>query len=160
MDIENFEKHKELAETFYKQVGKTYCPALKADVHFNAKGFHHLRYNNPGSERDKQIQLRKFRLLKTAVEIIKKTTTLQFYRASLEKVGTPGRDGFTKTSRVQYFGFTNIIGERKNIRVRTIVRIIGDGFYHFWSVMPDWREKRISEGQVINIVGDKEMEDE
>lgn len=160
MEVEDFEKYRKLAEDFYNSIEKVYCPALKAEVIFNAKGFHHLRYNNPGSERDKKIQLRKFKLLKTAIELIRKTTTLQFYRTWIEKTGKQRRDGFSKTSKVQYFGFTDIIGENKNIRVRTIVRIVGDGVYHFWSVMPDWAEQRISDSQTIRVVGDSKMQDE
>jgi len=94
--------------------------------------------NKPNRQpRNIREQRLKLRLLKPALQILRDTGTLQEYRVRLEKVGTAGKDGLHKTKSVEYWGFHDIrvLGEMK-ILIRVIVRRIGDGKFHFWSVMP------------------------
>jgi hypothetical protein len=45
--MQNDKTFKELLEetkVFYQKIGTVHCPALRANVVFNAEGFHHLRY--------------------------------------------------------------------------------------------------------------------
>jgi hypothetical protein len=53
-----------------------------------------------------------------------------------EKVGKPDRDGLMKTKRVEYWAFHDIVGDKNRFLMRVIVRKVGDGQIHFWSVMP------------------------
>lgn len=50
------------------------------------------------------------------------------------------KDGFSVTKIAEYFGFVAIVGEKK-IKIRVIIRRIGDGNFTFWSVMPDSKLK-------------------
>ncbi len=75
-----------------------------------------------------------------ALDIIKKLGTLQEYRKEPVRVGCPSKDGFFATKIAEYFGFIAIVGEKK-IKIRVIVRRIGDGNFTFWSVMPDSKLK-------------------
>lgn len=71
-----------------------------------------------------------------------------------------GRDGLRKTSVVEYYGFTAIVDLQKRLRIRTVVRRIGNGQFHFWSLMPDWEQVRINSSQVARMVGSYRLEDE
>lgn len=82
-------------------IGSVFSPALKAEVYFNSDGFHHLRYDGHRSERSKKVQQNKFRFLPQAVEIIKKSTTIQEYRTGLCPVGKANSSGFRKTAKVE-----------------------------------------------------------
>jgi hypothetical protein len=126
------------ARAAYEAVGEVECPYFKSKIIFNARGFHHLQFSS-GSERSKQAQLNKFRLFPYAVEIIKNSGTLQQYREQLGAVGRKiGKSGHRDTKVMKYWSFEGIVGSEENmLRVKTVVRQIGDGPRHFWSVMSD-----------------------
>jgi len=124
---------------------------------FNSDGFHHLRYDSCRVERNKKSQYVKFLYFSKAVDTIKTSSTIQEYRRSICPVGKPNKNGYRKTSTVEWLAFFTIISFTKRIRIRTVVRRVGgeDGRYHFWSVMPFWS---LSNNQ--RIIGSKEIEDE
>ncbi|OGF21628.1 hypothetical protein A2316_01000 [Candidatus Falkowbacteria bacterium RIFOXYB2_FULL_38_15] len=156
-ELEQFYKLKEIAKTTYERIGSIYCPALKDDIVFNSDGFHHLRYDCHRSERSKQVQKNKFIYFDKAVEILKKTTTIQEYRRSICAVGDCDKNGFHKTKIIEWFGFFAIISFVKCIRINVVVRRIGEGSgkFHFWSVMPFWT---LSSNK--RVIGSKKIEDE
>ncbi len=45
------------------------------------------------------------------------------------------RDGLSLTKEVQYWGFVAIAGSN-HIKIRVVLRRVGDGNITFWSVMP------------------------
>ncbi len=133
------EKNK--AEEYFNSIEKVNCPYFSEKVIFNSDGFNHLQFS-AGSERDKKEQLLKFRLLRSVVKIIEKSGTIQEYRKQWGAVGRKKKDGFRKTKEMQYWGLIAITGKEINqIRVRVILRQVGDGNIIFWSVMPDVRLK-------------------
>ena len=111
-----------------------YCPYFGEQITLNSEGFHHLQFSNR-RERNKSEQKLKFSLLPLALQIIKKSGTIQEFRASLCQIGKKAKDGFAKTKNVEYWGLEAIVGENK-IKVRVILRRVGDGKIIFWSVMP------------------------
>ena len=119
---------------------------------FNSDGFHHLQFS-ARRERNKKEQLLKFNLLPLAVAVIKNSGTLQEYRKGLTVVGKKSKDGFTPAKMTEYWGFIAIVGE-KYIKIRVILRRVGDGNVTFWSVMPDVKLKG---GQKLHTDG---IEDE
>jgi hypothetical protein len=148
------------AKTFYDSVEKVYCPALNAEVIFNSDGFHHLRYNSSRSQRSKPEQRNKLAYLKEAVEVLKKSSTVQDYRECYRPLGTPDRSGFRKMVRVEFFAFWAVIGDvKKMIRIRVVVRRINGVQYHFWSDWPYWKEKIIN-GQKVKFLASDSIEDE
>ncbi|OGF35950.1 hypothetical protein A2482_03365 [Candidatus Falkowbacteria bacterium RIFOXYC2_FULL_48_21] len=155
-----FQNVRKKAELFYQSVGELFCPALKSKIKFNSDGFHHLRYDNSRAERSKPEQKNKLLFLKKAIVILQVATTIQEYRKTVQAVGKVRQDGFRKTSLVEYFGFVAITNLANGIRVKVIVRKMGDGDYHFWSLMPLWRQERITNNQVARFVSSKEIEDE
>jgi hypothetical protein len=79
---EEFDKLKKETEEKYKEIKEIYSPALKSKIIFNSDGFHHLRYNQSRSERNKNIQKNKLQCFNDAVKILEKSTTIQEYRKS------------------------------------------------------------------------------
>jgi len=152
MDPDYFDERKAKVRAIYDAQKGIHNPYLKSEVVFNSDGFHHLQFS-ARRERDKQEQLLKFRLLPLAIIVVKNSGTLQEYRKALVAVGKKGKDGLSRTKEVEYWGFVAIVGESK-IKIRTILRRIGDGNVTFWSVMPD---SKLKGGQKLYDIG---IEDE
>lgn len=77
----------------------------------------------------------KFSLLPLGFEIIQKAGTIQEYRKLLTPIGKKSSRGFVSMKEVEYWGLVGIIGSQR-IKVRAILRRVGDGNITFWSVMP------------------------
>jgi len=135
MDSAYFEEKKKKAKEIYEAQRIIYNPYFKSDIVLNSDGFHHLQFS-ARRERPKEEQLLKFTLLPLGLRILKVATTLQEYRKLLCPVGKKSvKDGMIPMKTVQWWGFVAIFVEH-DIKVRVVVRRIGDGNYAFWSVMP------------------------
>lgn len=136
-DISNYEKIKADSKNFYEQIGKVHCPAFEQPVFFNAEGFNHLIYKNDRRERDKSVQIMKFKLLPLAKKLIGLTTTYQEYEESLQEFRVKKfKKAIQESKVVRYWGIIAILEHRK---FKMVVRKVGDnGQYHFWSVIPAW----------------------
>ena len=138
---EYFNKKKEKAKKTYIFQKNIYNPYLKSQVVLSSDGFHHLQFS-ARRERNKKEQLLKFNLLPLAFDIIKKSGTLQEYRKTLMPIGKKSKkDGLSPTKMVEWWGFLAIIGNPQ-IKIRVVLRRIGDGNIIFWSVMPYSKIKR------------------
>lgn len=135
-DPQYFEERKEKAKRLYDSKRSIYNPYLDCEVVLTAKGFHHLQFS-ARRERSKKEQLLKFRLLPLALETIQRAGTLQEYRRLLQPVGAASARGETPMKQVEYWGFVAILGKQEApVKLRTILRRVGDGNITFWSVMP------------------------
>ena len=144
--LSRFKKVLTETEAVYKAIGSVHCPYFNKKVTFNSDGFHHLRYKVAGSEREKSAQMYKFSLLFEAVEIVKSSGTLQQYRKQWGIVGRKkNSDGSREMKEMEYFAFEGILGKGVSMmRTKVIVRRVGNGEPHFWSVMSDANLKRKS----------------
>ena len=133
-DATYFNERKEKARTIYNAQRNLFNPYLKTQVVFNSDGFHHLQFS-ARRERNKKEQLLKFSLLPLAIGVIKNSGTLQEHRKGLTTFGKKARDGFTPTKTAEYWGFVAIVGNSQ-IKIKVVLRRIGDGNITFWSVMP------------------------
>jgi hypothetical protein len=134
-DITYFNERKEKAKQIYVAQKSVRNPYFQTQVILNSDGFHHLQFS-ARRERNKREQLLKFSLLPLALEIIRKSGTIQEYRKLLTPIGKPSpRNGSIPMKEVQYWGLVAIVGE-KQIKVRAVLRRVGDGNITFWSVMP------------------------
>jgi hypothetical protein len=133
-DAEQFNRAKEKAHSTYIAQRDIWCPYFQARVVLNSDGFHHLQFS-ARRERNKREQLFKFRLLPLALEIIRKSGTIQEYRKLLTPIGKPSARGAVPMKDVEYWGLVAIVGQ-KQIKVRAVLRRIGTGNITFWSVMP------------------------
>ena len=134
IDIERFNKLKDKTEHLYKMQFNVRNPYLNSQIIFNSDGFHHLQFS-ARRERNKKEQILKFNLFSLAVKVIKNAGTLQEYRKSYIPIGKKSKDGFARTKEVQYWGFVALVGNPQ-IKIRVILRRVGDGNITFWSVMP------------------------
>ena len=143
MDVDPayFEERKEKARALYSAERAIYCPYFETRVVLNSDGFHHLQFS-ARRERPKREQLLKFRLLPLALQVLRRSGTVQERRETLAPVGRRSpRDGSVPMKTVLYSGFVAIVGGRNPIRIRVVTRRVGDGNTAFWSVMPDVKIK-------------------
>jgi len=77
--------------------------------------------------------MNKFTLLPKAIAIIGKSGTVQQYRKQWGAIGRKkNSDGSRPMKEMEYFAFEGILGTGTNmIRVKAIVRCIGNGGPHF-----------------------------
>jgi len=136
-DISNYEKLRGDTASFYSGIKKIFSPALNEEVTFSAEGFNHLVFKGSRSEREKNSQILRFKLLPLAVKLIKLSTTHQEFEETIKEFEVKEKKKrVRKTKSVKYWGIIAIIGSRK---IKVILRKIGDnGNIHFWSVIPDW----------------------
>lgn len=83
-DLSNYPAIRGSAETYYKQIGKIFCPAFQQTVCFSAEGFNHLVYKSDRTERDRSVQMMKFKLLSKVKKLIEITTTYQEFEECLQ----------------------------------------------------------------------------
>jgi len=142
-DKEYYLKQKEKAKQVFEKANSTYCPYFDKEIVFNADGFHHLMFLPNRRERSHKAQLLKFSLLPLAVDVVRKSGTVQEFEKIWVSVGKSSRkDGMRKTKEADYWGLYAIVGGRKRIRIRVILRKLGDGNLTFWSVMPNMNIRR------------------
>ena len=131
---QQFNDKKEKTRVVYSSQKTIYNRYFKTNIVLNSNGFHHLQFS-ARRERSKREQLFKFSLLPYGLEIIKNSGTIQEYRKLLTPIGKKSAiDGSVKMKEVEYWGLVAIVGP-KGVKVRTVLRRIGDGNITFWSVM-------------------------
>lgn len=121
----------ELARDEYKKVGEVECPAFPGErVVFNAKGFSHLMYQGSGKEksRPEKESLTRVSLIPRAVKLLKIMPLAQ-EESEYEVEG----------KRCKYWAFEAVVDDK---RIKVVVRQLGNGKKHFWSVIPGWRKAR------------------
>ena len=147
-NIPNYYKIRENAENYYKKICKIQCPAFDNElIYFTSEGFNHLLYKKNVARTQKE-QAVKLKLVAIAKEIIVKSTTYQEYDECLvevtrEKNGKKNRE----TILAKYWGIVAIV---RTYRVKTIIRQLGNGNKHFWSVMPAWVGNQYRDAKFIS----------
>ena len=120
----------------YSKTPEIWCPYFSLRITLNSDGFNHLLYKPNRQPRNVSEQLLKLRLVNKALEVIRKSGTLQEYRDKIESFGSTAKDGFRKTTGVQYWAFHAILGVERKIKIVVVLRKAGDGKLTFWSVLP------------------------
>lgn len=125
-------------KAMYDSTEAVFCPYFNGEVGFNSDGFHHMQYMTSGAERSKKAQIRRYKSFKFAPYILKKAGTVQQHRRYYGPVGRPKGDGFRATKIIEDWCFMALVkaGLSMDICIKVVVRRIGDGPLHFWSVMP------------------------
>ncbi len=135
-DKERLAKAIEKAKCEYSKQQEIWCPYFQCKITLNSDGFNHLQYKKNRQLRNVSEQLLKLNLLPIALEIIRKSGTLQEYRAPVFEKIDGGKNGFCKAKKVEYWAFHSIFGRNNLKKVCVILKRIGDGKIAFWSVMP------------------------
>lgn len=131
--MDSYSRLRERARQIFHDNPSIPCPYFSQPIILNAEGLHHLRYSAK-RERTKPEQILKFRLLPLALEVIRKSGTVQEYRRIWQPLGKPGADGMRAAKEVGYWGLLAIIGPRPD-KIRVILRRVGTGNVTLWSVM-------------------------
>jgi hypothetical protein len=139
--MEQFNKTKQAAEAWYRQIEKVYCPFLKRNIHFNAKGLDHIKFKAWNKTRLISDQYLRFKFLRLAPAIFEKSGTLQEYNDTnnFERVKY-GKRWQKLMVPVKYYGFIAILDYK--IRVKVIVKEVQGGHPYFWSIIPFWKNKQ------------------
>jgi hypothetical protein len=120
----HYETKREAAHTIYMARPLIYSPFFKAKVFLSPEGFQHLCVSAHG-ERDRDEQIRRFILLPLGLRILETATTLRSYQ---RRLGSKGRKTIQWWSFVEHF-------RKQGITVGVVIRKVGNGKLHFWSVM-------------------------
>lgn len=127
------------ASKFFSKNKFVKCPAFpKEKISFNSKGLSHLFYKGSQKVFARTHEESKVRvsLLPRALKILSIMPLAQ--EENIFKV---------HDKKIKYWAFEAVVDER---RIKVVVRQIGNGKKHFWSVIPAWRRAR---GMVINARG-------
>lgn len=116
-----YKSTKRLARAIYKKIKKVACPILDGEeIHFNATGFGHLIRKL--KIRSRNEQKRRFRLIPYAKRIILESKTIEDYRENKIK-----KDRIVKEwALIHTFGV---------LTIKLIIRQVGKGNKHFYSIM-------------------------
>jgi hypothetical protein len=120
--------------TEYKKYRPVYCACLREYVFFNANGFNHLRYHIDGRPRKPAAQMYKLGLLPLVIPAIRAAPCADQYVRRLAPVGRKKKDGEKILKEVQYWSLIAVVGQ-KGVKIKVVLRKIGTGQLHFWSVM-------------------------
>lgn len=157
IDIESYLNVKDLAKEKYCKFSELFCPALNEKISFNSIGFNHIIYKKGGTERDRLSQIMRFKLLDRAYDLISLTTTYQEYEKSkAEFVIKKNKSKIKATKEIEYWGLIAILKHRK---IKVILRKVGNGSIHFWSIIPGWTTNKMRDDKLIkNMKGDPELD--
>ena len=117
----------------YKKFTRVYCPCLSQHIYFNSDGFNHLRFNVDGTPRNPKEQMYKLGLLPLTIPVIKNAAQIQAYRKIMSPIGRKKINGKKILKEVEYWSLIAITGRQK-VKIKVIIRRIGTGNSHFWSV--------------------------
>lgn len=122
-------KFKDQIKKIFDKNKEVSCPAFLGEkIIFNAKGINHLIYKGGRSRRDQSRILTNIRLLPSAIKMLKLMPLWQ-------EESSYNRNGV----EFKFWRFEGVIDNR---RIKVIVRQVGKGRKHFWSVIPAWRKDR------------------
>jgi hypothetical protein len=136
-DIE-FQNVRRLAEEQYRAFGSIRCPYFQDNVHFNARGFEHIRRQAWNRGRDQRDQFMRLKHLARAPEILRLSRTVQGIQttAEWERQHKHGR-WEKRLVPVIFYEFVAVLEER---RFKVIVKQLPGGQRIFWSLIPFWRQ--------------------
>lgn len=150
MEAIDLEKIKQDGKIYYKGLDTIVCPALNEKVVFDYTGLKHIVFKSSRHLRDKNSQYMRFKLLPLAVKLIRLTTTYQEYERTVRKM-TVKHNGvdMARNKEVKYWGLIAIIEDRK---IKVILRKIGNGHLHFWSIIPSWTTNKTRDGKLFSTM--------
>lgn len=125
----NLKYYKKQIKNIFSKTKHVSCPAFGGEkVYFNAKGANHLIYKGNRSRRDKDRIKVNVRLLPHAIKLLKHSTFWQEESYYIRN-----------KTKYKFWAFEAVIEKR---RIKAIVRQVGKGRKHFWSVIPAWRRDK------------------
>ena len=141
MDLSNYDKVRSDAEIYYSKLRPILSPVFNELIYFPSESFNHIIYKNPRTEREKNSQMMRFKLIPKTLELIEVSTTYQEFEETIKTVTVKRRKHRVSVPKtVQYWGMIAIM---RGTKIKVIIRRIGNGNLTFWSIIPDWVTNRI-----------------
>ena len=116
----------------YIKIKKVYCPTLKENVVFNAKGFHHILYESGGTPRTVEEKIYKLTLIPLAPAVIRNAIKIKGVRDVEVRVSRKNR---TVLKKGKAYSLVATVGRKNPVAVRVILLRIGNGQLAFRSIM-------------------------
>ena len=144
-----FNKLKEEREAYYKSIGNVSCGYFQGEkIHFNAKGLEHLKFKSKNHARSQQDQYTRLKLLHLAPEILKLSRTVQgICERKVWEINRSNQRNESVYVDAIYYEFIAVI---KGIRVRVVVKKIGNTPKYFWSIIPNWKMSENGKRKIHN----------
>lgn len=156
-DISNYENLRRDTGVWFQTLKPTHSPALNELVHFTSEGFEHIVYKRARAERERSSQVMRFKLLPRAVTLIGLSTTFQEYEETAKQFEVKRhKKRLMESKLVRYWGMIAIIENRK---IKVIIRKIGNGKLHFWSIIPAWTTNKYRDTKFVSTMKGSPEED-
>lgn len=124
------------ARNYYTALTSVICPALGFEIFFPSESFNHIKYMAKRNVRDTNSQIMRYKLLPLGVKLIAHTNTFQEYEETEQSFNAINNgDKETKVKKVKCWGLIAIF---ENKKIKVILRKVGNGNPHFWSIVPAW----------------------
>jgi hypothetical protein len=127
-----YQSKKDAAYLIYTERPLIYSPFFKEAVLLSSEGFRHLIVSTQG-ERSREEQVERFMALPLGIDILETATVAQNYRRRLAAVRTSSPRS-KKRKLVHWWSFRKYFVQQA-VTVTIVVRKVGNGKLHFWSVM-------------------------
>jgi hypothetical protein len=135
MEDTYYQRTKEAARKAYAAAPAIRSPYFGGEIVLGPEGFQHIQCSGRRA-RPLDEQVRRFILLPLGLQVLQTATTVQDYRRALVPVEAFSKSaGPRPTDTVQWWGFVAVFVEQ-HVKVRVVVRKVGSGELHFWSIMP------------------------
>ncbi len=118
----------------YNTYKKCHCPLLGADIIFNARGFHHLKWDGLGHPRSLKEQMYRAGLIPLIIPVIGNATKVHDYRKYYSE---------SAERYVEDWTLKEVVGKSKST-ITVILRKAGNGQISFYSVWKKYERKKIS----------------
>lgn len=156
-DLSNYDKLRDDAQALYAETKPVLSPALGERVAFTADGFNHIIFKRPRHEREQASQMMRFKLLPQAIRLIAHANTFQEFEETLKEFEVKMKKRRELRSKpVRYWGIIAIFEGRK---IKVILRKIGNGQLHFWSIVPAWTTNKHRDARFISTMKGHPEED-
>lgn len=159
VDQDKYNKAREAAHSYFQKNKKIESPTL-GTIRLTSEGLLHLVYGDKHHKRkrDWKNQVKRFHLVTHIKRIIEGMSFYQEYQEQNQMVLVKKHKHKEMAMRlVKYWGFVAVIDDK--IRVKLILRKVGDGAIHFWSIIPIWKTKYYKDIRYIDLAtGDLEAD--
>ena len=156
-DISNYENLREDTRKLYDEARLIHSPALDDRVSFTAEGFNHIIFKAARRERERSSQVMRFKLLPRAIRLVAHANTFQEFEETIKEFEVKARKKRHKKSKpVRYWGIIAIFEGRK---IKVILRKIGEGQLHFWSIVPAWTTNKHRDARFVSTMKGSPEED-
>lgn len=123
---------KNIKESYDAIESPIFCKCLQADIYFNAQGFHHLENDGSGRVRPIKERIYKLTLFPLAIPTIKNANEVFENKIIHSKIS---RKKNSPVKDIEYWSLIANVGKSSNVKIKVILRKVGNGQIIFWSIM-------------------------